>query len=190
MIRKARAGDIAPVAQIYEHIHNEEEAGRAQIGWVRGVYPTEETAREAFSAGELFVCETDGRVVAAARINQRQVPEYALAQWQYPAEDREIMVLHTLVVDPEAAGQGIGSRFVRSYEAYARSRGCRYLRMDTNERNLAARRLYQHLGYREAGTVPCCFNGIPGVQLVCLEKRLEEALLALGDRGYLSQWLE
>ena len=44
--------------------------------------------------------------------------------------------------------------------------------MDTNERNLAARRLYARLGYREAGVVGCTFNGIPGVRLVCLEKTL------------------
>ena len=45
--------------------------------------------------------------------------------------------------------------------------------MDTNARNLAARRLYKHLGYLEAGIVSCVFNGIPDVQLVCLEKLLK-----------------
>lgn len=44
--------------------------------------------------------------------------------------------------------------------------------MDTNARNAAARRLYAGLGYWEAGIVPCVFNGIPDVQLVCLEKYL------------------
>ena len=82
------------------------------------------------------------------------------------------MVLHTLVVDPTLAGKGYGSRFVRFYEQYAAENDCLYLRMDTNARNQAARRLYRHLGYREAGIVPCEFNGIPGVQLVCLEKTL------------------
>ena len=82
------------------------------------------------------------------------------------------MVLHTLVVDPAFGGKGCGKAFVAFYEEYARTHGCPYLRMDTNARNQAARRLYRHLGYREAGIVPCEFNGIPGVQLVCLEKTL------------------
>ena len=85
------------------------------------------------------------------------------------------MVLHTLVVDPEMGGLGLGSRFVAFYEDYARAQGCAVLRMDTNARNLRARRMYAQLGYREAGIVPCTFNGIPSVQLVCLEKRLEAA---------------
>ena len=44
--------------------------------------------------------------------------------------------------------------------------------MDTNERNASARALYRNLGYREVSIVPCACNGIPGVQLVCLEKTL------------------
>ena len=60
------------------------------------------------------------------------------------------------------------------YEEYAREQGCLYLRMDTNERNTVARAMYRGMGYREAGIVPCVFNGIPGVNLVCLEKKLRQ----------------
>ena len=65
-----------------------------------------------------------------------------------------------------------GTAFVAYYESYAKNNGCPVLRMDTNEKNAAARRLYARLGYREAGIVPCVFNGIKGVGLVCLEKKL------------------
>ena len=82
------------------------------------------------------------------------------------------MVLHTLVVRPDLAGRGYGRQFVAFYEQYARERGCPCLRLDTNERNAAARRLYAKLGYREAGIIPCVFNGIGGVNLVCLEKKV------------------
>ena len=58
------------------------------------------------------------------------------------------------------------------YEDYARAKGCRVLRMDTNARNKRARAMYAGLGYREAGIVPTTFNGIEGVQLVLLEKAL------------------
>ena len=49
--------------------------------------------------------------------------------------------------------------------------GCTALRMDTNAVNTAARTLYKKLGYAEACIVPTDFNGIPGVNLVCLDKR-------------------
>lgn len=173
-IRKGAPADIPAVAAIYDRILTREEQGLAVIGWIRGIYPTEQTAVEALEAGELFVLEEDGAVAAAARINQEQVPAYAGARWACPeAPPEKVMVLHTLVVDPLRAGRGCGTEFVRFYETYALERGCPYLRMDTNERNAAARRLYARLGYREADIVPCTFNGIGGVQLVCLEKTLD-----------------
>ncbi len=135
MIRIANENDIPGVAEIYDHILTEEEAGRAHIGWVRGIYPTEDTARAALKQNELYVEEEDGRIVAAAKINREQVPEYANADWEFDAPDDEIMVLHTLVVDPLASGRGYGKRFVNFYEEFARQKGCRFLRMDTNQIN-------------------------------------------------------
>ena len=171
-IRRAARADVARVARIYEEIHDEEEAGRACIGWVRGVYPTEATAQAALERGDLFVMEDAGRVVGAAIINQTQCAGYESAPWRYPAADAEVMVLHTLVVSPEAAGRGCGRAFAAFYEDYARERGCRYLRMDTNARNSRARTLYGKLGYREAGVIDTPFNGISRVPLVLLEKAL------------------
>ncbi len=172
MIRTAVEGDLRAVAAIYDRIHDAEETGTLTVGWQRGVYPTEATAREALDAGELFVLEDGGRVVAAARINRVQVPVYARVQWKYRAEDGEVMVLHTLTVDPLATGRGYGRQFIEFYERYALEMGCPVLRIDTNARNTAARAMYARHGYIESGIVPTEFNGIPGVMLVCMEKRL------------------
>ena len=170
MIRKALEADIPAVTAIYDKLHTEEEAGRATIGWIRGVYPTENTARTALDRDDLFVQENGGKIVGAAIINQTQVDAYEGGHWQYEAEAAEAMVLHTLVIDPDTAGRGFGKQFVAFYEDYARKNGCKVLRMDTNSRNARARAMYRKLGYREAGIVPCEFNGIGGVRLVLLEK--------------------
>lgn len=170
--RRADFRDLDAVAAIYDAIHSAEEAGRLTIGWDRAIYPTRATAEAALRAGDLYVAEQGGRIVAAARINGEQVPEYANAAWAVDAPEDQVLVLHTLVVDPAASGRGVGSAFVRFYEDLARATGRPHLRMDTNARNLAARALYKKLSYREADIVPCTFNGIPGVQLVCLEKNL------------------
>lgn len=77
VIRKANAGDIDAVSEIYEHIHT---------------------------------------------------------------ADEQVMVLHTLVIDPAAKGSGYGRAFMEFYEKYAVQSNCNYLRIDTNERNAAARR--------------------------------------------------
>ena len=83
--------------------------------------------------------------------------------------------LHTLTVSPKAKKRGIGRAFVAFYEDYARKNGCTVLRIDTNERNAVARAFYKKLGFREAGVVPCAFNGIPDVKLVLLEKKTADS---------------
>lgn len=170
--RKAASGDISQIARIYEEIHTEEEAGRTTIGWIRGIYPTQATAQAALQRDDLFVLEEDGRILGAAIINKIQVDVYEGAPWEYAAEDTEVTVLHTLVISPRYARRGLGSEFVGFYEKYAKNTGAPYLRMDTNARNHSARALYQKLGYKEIGIVPCVFNGIEGVNLVLLEKKV------------------
>lgn len=172
MIRKAIAADIPAISGIYDRIHDAEAAGKLSTGWLRDIYPTEATARAALEAGDLFVLEDGGAIVAAARINREQVPIYYEVDWQYPTTDNQVMVLHTLTVDPLRAGRGYGREFLTFYESYALEHNCPVLRIDTNARNTAARAMYARHGYIESGILPTVFNGIPGVDLVCMEKRL------------------
>lgn len=171
-IRKAEEKDISAIVGIYDDIHTAEESGNVIIGWIRGVYPVRETAEAALTRGDLFVIEDGGAVVGTGIINRTQVESYRSGNWRFPAEDSDVMVLHTLVISPCRAGKGYGKAFVAFYENYARENGCRYLRIDTNARNSNARAMYKKLGYTEIGIVPTVFNGIPDVQLVLLEKKL------------------
>ena len=171
-VRKALADDIDKIEQIYLETHRAEEEGVIETGWIRGVYPVRKTAETALERGDLFVAEEETDIVGVAIINQLQLDEYRDASWQYPAKDEEVMVLHTLVVDPKSFGKGYGKKFVKFYEEYALAQGCSFLRMDTNERNKRARLMYKSLGYTEVGIVGCNFNGIDGVKLILLEKKL------------------
>ena len=172
-IRKAQKDDLDAVVKIYEHIHDAQEKGTAYTGWVRDIYPTKATAEAALLRNDLFVEEADGSIVGTAIINQIQVDIYKKAVWQYEVPDAQIMVLHTLVIDPYVKERGYGKSFVSYYEQYAKEQGCSCLRIDTNARNSAARSFYQKLGYSEIGILPCLFQGIPDVNLVMLEKKLD-----------------
>lgn len=172
MFRKANINDIDRIAEIYDEIHLEEENGNTTTGWVRDIYPTRKTAEDTIFKGDMFVLEDNGQIVAAGKIDQEQMKGYSDASWNYDVAENQVMVLHTLVVSPHMKEKGYGSKFVDFYEKYALSCGCYHLRMDTNERNLNARRLYKKLGYKEVSILPSEFNGIEGVKLVYLEKIL------------------
>ena len=112
--RKAAASDLDAVTAIYDRLHAQEDAGRVTIGWVTGVYPIRFDAEQALARGDLYVCESEGRVAASGILNQRQVDVYTEGRWAYAAEDRDVFVLHTLTVDPDLSGRGIGRAFVNS----------------------------------------------------------------------------
>lgn len=172
IIRKATQKDSVVVQKIYDNIHTEEENGRATIGWIRGIYPDARTIKDALERQDLFVAESDGKIIGTVIFNQLQVDSYKDAPWQYDAPASEIMVMHTLVIDPSEKGRGLGKEVAKFYEQYALDNGCHYLRIDTNEKNSTARSFYKKLGYKEIGIKGCTFNGIKGVNLVLLEKKI------------------
>ncbi len=174
LFRKATMDDLQAVAEIYAQVHTAEETGRMTVGWARNVYPTCSTAEDALLRDDLFVAEDNGKIVGTAIINQIQPDCYNEGKWEYKVPKEQVMVLHTLCVNPALSGRGYGRQFVAFYEEYALSNKCHYLRMDTQIINLNARSLYRLMEYKEIGTVPCVFNGIENVQLILLEKKLQK----------------
>lgn len=172
IIRRAKAGDLDAIEKIYNKILLKEEEGEVTTGWERGIYPRRETAEAALKRNDMFVIEDEGSIVGSGVINKDQLDVYAKAKWKFVAKNCEVMVLHTLAINPDKSGRGYGKRFVKFYEDYGRKSGCKYLRMDTNERNKPARSLYKKLGFDEIDCIPCLFNGLEGVNLILFEKKL------------------
>lgn len=170
--RKASIDDLDAIEGIYDRTHDAEEAGLTTTGWVRGIYPVREVAEASLDRGDMYVAEYDGKVVATGIINKIQVNVYLDCDWEYKAPDDKVCVLHTLAVDPDTRGLGVGPAFVDFYEKTAKEQGCEVLRIDTNARNLRARKMYERLGYVETDIVPTVFNGIRGVDLVLMEKKI------------------
>lgn len=171
-IRKANANDINAIERIYNKIQLAEKNGETSVGWEMGVYPVRQTAEDALNRDDLFVLDAADIIIGSGIINQNQVDVYANANWRYKADPSEVMVLHTLAIDPGKKGKGYGKAFIKFYEDYALINNCHYLRMDTNEKNKVARRFYRSLGYEEIDIIPCTFNGLEGVNLVLIEKAL------------------
>ena len=74
--------------------------------------------------------------------------------------------IYSIVVAPEARGQGLAARLLRGAEAEARTARCHEMSLEVREDNLAARALYARCGYAEVALLPAYYDdGGDGVSL-------------------------
>ena len=57
IIRKAILQDIAAIVEIYNEICDAQDEEKLTVSWIKGVYPTEDTAMAALERDDLFVME-------------------------------------------------------------------------------------------------------------------------------------
>lgn len=62
--------------------------------------------------------------------------------------------LHAVYLHPDARGTGAGAALVQTAIDRAVANGARRIALWVNERNIAARRAYERLGFVETGRVP------------------------------------
>lgn len=151
MIRQAVPADLDAVEAGYRAHFLHEKTHGAYTVFREGVYPTRADAAEAVGRGALYVYEDGGAVLGSMILDRRQPEEYARIPWPSGAAAGQTAVIHLLMVQPSAAGKGVGSALVRWAEEHARQGGCRALRLDTGAQNIPAASLYKKLGFRLAG---------------------------------------
>ena len=79
----------------------------------------------------------------------------------------DLAVLWDIRVSPEARGQGVGSALFRAAEAWARARGCRQLKVETQNINVPACRFYARQGCILAAVRRSAYPGLPSeIQLL------------------------
>ncbi|HEY7770058.1 GNAT family N-acetyltransferase [Longimicrobium sp.] len=109
--------------------------------------------------------------VLAARVGGRRVGGAVIA-FDTPGLDmlegrRDLAVLWDIRVAPEARGKGVGAALFHAAEAWARARGCRHIKVETQNVNVPACRFYARQGCVLTTVDPSAYPGLPGeVQLL------------------------
>lgn len=114
------------------------------------IYPTEAILQEDLRKGDLHVITVEDRPTGMIVLNEEQSPEYAAVSWKYATP---ALVVHRLTIDPKNQRQGLAIRLMEFAERNAAVQGHNAIRLDAFTRNPGAIALYEHLGYRRAGTV-------------------------------------
>lgn len=150
-LRLAHQDDLKTVIEIYEHIHEDLQNTVNYPKWPKGIYPNDESAKEAFDNQELYVFEVDDEMVGSVILNHHQDDGYNQADWFVEADEKDVMVIHTLSIEPSKKGKGFASDMIKHIKALAMQKHCLALRLDITEHNLPARRLYIKNGFYFTG---------------------------------------
>jgi len=117
----------------------------AAVPWTKdydalGDGPAQWAARFDLSRWGLLAARTEGRLVGGA------VVAFDTAGVEMLEGRRDLAVLWDIRVAPEARGQGVGAALFRAAEGWAAARGCRRLKVETQNVNVPACRFYARQG--------------------------------------------
>jgi [ribosomal protein S18]-alanine N-acetyltransferase len=122
-VRRSRPTDLDQLSDLENRVFSVNRMSRRSLRWLL-----------ASPSAEILVAEAAdfaGAAVVLFRANSR------------------IARLYSLAVVPRLAGRGIGSALIAAVEKAARSRKCRFVRLEVHEKNHGAIVCYRKAGYQQ-----------------------------------------
>jgi ribosomal protein S18 acetylase RimI-like enzyme len=95
----------------------------------------------------------------------------ATVAWNTPGVDMlegrdDLAVLWDIRVAPETRGRGVGRALVHAAAGWASEKGCREMKVETQDVNVAACRFYAAMGFRLSEIVPHAYPGLDETMLI------------------------
>ncbi|MBG9376795.1 GNAT family N-acetyltransferase [Panacibacter sp. DH6] len=125
--------------------------------WQDG-YPNPEVLQRDIKSGVGYILKIGDEIAGYTAILINDEPAYAGIEGAWLTND-DFVVFHRVAVAQEFLGQGIAKKLLTYIEAYARSKGIRSLKADTNFDNAAMLATFEKMGYQYCGEV--WFRGNP-----------------------------
>lgn len=152
-IRIAGSNDFNDVNEFYYSVIDGLKNAKYTPEWKKDIYPAQESLSESIKNKELYIGETDGKIVSCMVVNHEYIDGYREVKWSVEAKDQEILVLHLLGVLSGYSGRGIATQMVQKVIEIARENNIKTIRLDILEGNLPAEKTYIKSGFRYVDTV-------------------------------------
>lgn len=147
-LRKASANDLAAIVKICGVVVPLLNADN-NYQW-NDTYPLAADFEKDIANDLLWVADVNGEVAGFAALTTDQSDEYADVGWDLK---EPAIVPHRVAVDPKFRGRSIALQFMLTAEKLAREAGYKYVRIDTNVRNIPMQKMFEKLNYEFAGEI-------------------------------------
>ena len=152
-IRPTREEDLPRIQEIYDSARAFLKA-QGVPQWQDGPYPSAADARADMGAGNGFVAQEEGVVLAVACIAFGREPTYeTILEGSWAADPPEYGFLHRIAVAPQAKGRGVAGLLFEELKRRARARGLTVIRGDTHRDNRPMQRVMAKAGLSCRGVI-------------------------------------
>lgn len=158
IIEKGTTKDIDELEKLYDDLNEYLESNINYPGWIKGIYPTRQTAIDGIDNDNLFILRIDNEIAASVILSHEPEDAYSQVTWGIEANYKDIIVIHTFVVHPNYMKNGLGRVLMDFAKRYSIEQKTKTIRLDVSIHNTPAIALYEECGYRYVGTVDLGLN--------------------------------
>lgn len=153
IIEKGTFDDVDGVEQLYleTNIYLQEHINYP--GWKKGIYPAQKDAIIGVEEGSLYVVKDGKKVIGSFILRHEPEKGYANVDWHIDLEDKDVLVIYTLLVHPDYHRCGIGKEIIEFIINLCRLEEIKALRLDVTSDNIPAVKLYKKCGFQYIDTV-------------------------------------
>ena len=119
-----------------------------EIGWKKGIYPSDEFLKDSLSKGELYTLRDERKIIGSVILNSAYNEGYEGLPWSKKWRDGEVLIPHALAVTPRLQHQGIGKLLMDHVLETVREKKKKGMRLDILGTNRPAEALYRGRGFR------------------------------------------
>lgn len=152
-IKIAEKDDFQRVRNFYSTLIDNIGDYNFSFGWKKDIYPSQEFLLDSINNYELYYGELENQIISSMIVNNKYNKEYNDVKWLTDASDDELLVIHTLGVDPRFAGKGFAKEMVHSVIDMGRKKGLKSIRLDVLEGNTPAEKSYTKIGFQYRSTM-------------------------------------
>jgi ribosomal protein S18 acetylase RimI-like enzyme len=157
-IERATEKDLEEMDGLYNALHDFLQVNINYPGWIKGVYPTRETAANGIEKNNLFVLKINNEIAGSIILNHSPETAYTKAEWGIEMDYDKIIVIHSLAVHPRYMKKGVGKRLMDYAKSFSMEHKMKSIRLDVSIHNTPAIKLYEKCGYQFIDTVDLGLN--------------------------------